>query len=401
MKVLSKKIAYELIFIIIVFNSIIEQYIKIFIYFDEFLALICLLYIIFKNKLKIKKTYFNIFIYSLIIIFIGLLGNVIWGYNANVVVVIKDLIAFIKMPITIIAVTMWNDKNSNDFALEIAYKLSKLIIRVFFICAIISMFINIGMTHDMRRGINSFKFLYPHPTFLVYSVVVMSVVLTAHGIKKRDIILHLEAIVILILSMRDKAFGYVLLFVVLIVVFPNIKKIKFRYLFIIAIGIFGISYEKIKEYMSYSWSPRFALYTSGFTIMKKCFPIGSGFGTFASSLSGEYYSKLYSLYGFSNREGVNASNYVNLGDAQWPYYFAQFGIFGIILFVSIMIILCKLIISRYQIQRWKLKASLLLIGYMIIGSFVENVFTNESGVTSIIILFMFLGKRDQESLGRG
>lgn len=37
-----------------------------------------------------------------------------------------------------------------------------------------------------------------------------------------------------------------------------------------------------------------------------------------------------------------------------------------------------------------MKSAYLLMGYMAIGALVEAVFTNESGVTSIIVLLMYL-----------
>ena len=131
--------------------------------------------------------------------------------------------------------------------------------------------------------------------------------------------------------------------------------------------------------------------------MKKCFPIGSGFGTFASSISGEYYSSLYYTYGFYGKEDVSELDYSALGDTQWPYYYAQFGFFGLIAFVVILVLLYRMILKSYLFSDNKRKGAYLMLGYMVMASIVENVFTNESGVTAVVVLFLFLGKRVLES----
>lgn len=44
-----------------------------------------------------------------------------------------------------------------------------------------------------------------------------------------------------------------------------------------------------------------------------------------------------------------------------------------------------------------LKSAYLLMGYMVIGSLVEAVFTNESGVTSIVVLLLYLNCSNEYS----
>lgn len=392
MKVTKRQILYALLFLSVILNSIMVQYVIGMNYFDELAALFSFTYIIFHWRKGMQKRYFNVVMVVAVIIVIGLTGNLIWSYQEGGLVVIKDIVAFSKMPVTMVALSMWSDKKSNDSALEAAYTLSKIILTIMFVFAIISLFVDIGMSHDVRRGISSFRFLFNHPTFLVYAVVVMSVVMVAHGIQRKDIKYHIEAIALLILSMRDKAFLYLVAYVFLLILIPNIKRIKIRYIIIVGIAGLVVSYSKIMAYLSYSWSPRAGMYLTGFQLLRKCFPIGSGFGTFASPLSGEYYSKVYYMYGFSRIPGVSPNNYENLGDAGWPYYYGQFGVIGCLLFAFILFSLYKIIVRKYLVLEWKRKAAYLMLAYLFIASLVESIFINEAGVTSMIVIFVFLGQ---------
>ncbi len=392
MKITRRQILYAILFLASILNTGISQYVIGMNYFDELIALFSFVYILLNWRRRLQKKYLNVILATAFVIAIGLMGNLIWSYHNGGLVILKDIIAFAKMPVTMVALSMWNDKNSTDTALNVAYVLSKAILTVMFLFAVISQFVDIGMSHDIRKGIRSYKFLYSHPTFLVYAVVAMSVVLVAHGIKRKDIKYHIEAVILLILSMRDKAFVYLAAYVFLLILLPNIGRIKIRYVvFAIVVGI-AVTYNKILLYLSFSWSPRVGMYMTGFELAKKCFPIGSGFGTFASSLSGEYYSKIYYLYGFDRRIGVSPGSYDNLGDAGWPYYYGQFGLIGCLLFIYILFVLYKIIVKKYLISEWKRKASYLMLAYLLIASLVETIFVNEAGVTSMIVIFVFLGQ---------
>ncbi len=389
------KILYGILFTLIVFSTALSSYVSFFSFFDEALFAVAVLYIIVRFLVyhePIQKEYALIALSTILLLFFGLMGNAAWDYQESNVAIAKDVLALIKFPVMIIAMAIWNRHNSTDAALDVAYFLSKIFITVFCAFAVLSLFVDFGRMEEIRNGIHPFRFIFSHPTFLVYSTVVMSVVMVAHGIKLWDLIFHAESMVVLIMTMRDKAFAYIVIYVVLLVILPRMKKIRLWHILLAFAGAFAISYQKIQTYIGYSWSPRAALLSSGLDLMKKCFPIGSGFGTFASSISGEYYSSLYYTYGFYGKEGVTEMEYSALADTQWPYYYAQFGFFGLLAFLLILVLLYRLILKSYLFSDSKRKAVYLMLGYMVMASVVENVFTNESGVTAVVVIFLFVGK---------
>lgn len=392
MKLNLSNIKYALLFIIILCSNIITQYFSIFNYLDETITIICIP-IIFYNTIKYKRIP-RIITIAILVCIIGLIGNIIYGYQVKIIAILKDLFAFLKMIIVYTALYYSKDRYSNDKNIILSTVIAKIYITIIFIFGIISLKKDIGMSHDLRNGIMSYKFLYSHPTFLAYSVVLMLVVLLANSKGKISLFYEIEGLIILYLTQRDKGFAFIVMFVLVVFLFRFVKKIRIWQIILAFTGMLYISYDKIIDYLNFSWSPRWALYTNGFRIMKDIFPFGSGFATFSSTLSGEYYSLVYYLYDMYGKAGVSPNDYINLGDAQWPYYYAQFGIIGTLLFVIILYIIITNNAKLYGYSKIKLKASYLLIGYMLLSSLVENVFTNESGVTAIVVLLLFLGEKN-------
>ncbi|NFG58748.1 hypothetical protein FC778_08540 [Clostridium botulinum] len=394
MGLISNNIKYGVLFLIILCNSIFAQYFPVFNYLDEIIAIICIPIILYNTK-KYKKI--SIVITILILVCsIGLIGNCIYIYQENMLAILKDIFAFCKMGIVYAALYYLKNKYNDDSNLKLSTAIAKIYVTIIFIFGIVSINKDIGMSHDLRNGVMSYKFLYSHPTFLVYAIVLILVVLMANSQSKINLFFEIEGLIVLYLSQRDKAFAFILLFILFKFLFKFGKKIKVWQIVLGLIGMLYISYDKIIDYLNYSWSPRWALYTNGFKIMLDTFPVGSGFATFGSSLSGEYYSLIYYLYDMYGKIGVSPNDYVDLGDAQWPYYYAQFGLIGTLMFISMLYIMFTNTRKLYKYSKIKLKASYLLIGYIIIASVVENVFTNESGVTAIVILLLFLGRNNCE-----
>ena len=393
-RVKNSNVMNGIFFTFIVFNNVFQRIVPFMSYLDELILLWAIIYLISKG-IKNRRC-LRVVICVFLIIFIGLFSNVCFGYQSSYIGVIKDLYAFLKFPIVAIACFLYAGRRYDFRRNAIATILSKIYLTILTLFGLVNLVIDIGMSADVRHGIRSFKFLFGHPTFLVLSVVIMISVIVAHGLKRTDYIFVVEAIFLLIISMRDKGFGFAALLFIILFLVPNAKKIK-NYIPLAVLVAFFISKDKIKEYASWSWSPRFELYRSGLKILKDCFPIGTGFATFSSYISGEYYAKTYYIYGFFGRNApVNPDNYADLGDAGLPY-FAQFGIIGIIILVVMYITLFKICKKWFEGNSWNYKACILLLGYAAIASLVENVFTNESGALIPLIIFIYLTDKKNEN----
>ena len=172
-------------------------------------------------------------------------------------------------------------------------------------------------------------------------------------------------------------------------------KMKRSYLIIgtVCIGLIGflIGKDKVQYYFSYGLSSaRPALYITGIKIAIDFFPFGSGFGTFASSLSGKYYSNIYEQYGISNVDGLRRMKYAYMADAFWPYIYGQFGYIGLICYAKLLINLFKAHLRGLTNQDEAI-AALILWVYALFSSTAETFFTNATAVQFALILSLFIG----------
>jgi hypothetical protein len=108
---------------------------------------------------------------------IALVGNVIFQYQDYLIAILKDILAFYKLPMTFIALYTWSRNKDLHDAHDIAVKISKISTIVMFVGCVINVFTDIGLSDGMRHGFRTYKFLYSHPTYLVYAFVLISVVL--------------------------------------------------------------------------------------------------------------------------------------------------------------------------------------------------------------------------------
>ena len=145
-----------------------------------------------------------------------------------------------------------------------------------------------------------------------------------------------------------------------------------------------------------------ALYMKGINIAQDMFPVGSGFASFASSLSGEYYSGVYARYGISAIIGLTKESFAYMADAFPPYIYGQFGFLGLALYI-LMIYRTIKYHMRLSVNYNALAAILVLWLYMIFASTAETVFTNATSVqfAMMIPLILKLGNGTLSNNWRG
>ena len=126
------------------------------------------------------------------------------------------------------------------------------------------------------------------------------------------------------------------------------------------------------------------------------FPLGSGFGTFASHLSGKYYSNIYEMYGISGLNGMTREKYNFISDVFWPYIYGQFGVFGLLIYVKLILdIFFRQFRSR--ITNGSRIAMAAVWVYALIASTSEAYFTNGTGVQMALFLTLIIGYGDRKA----
>lgn len=336
----------EIIFInVILFQNIILRFLpdnKLFNYWDElvFIVLFCFLMIKFiNNKIKINEIRY-VFIFGGIIC-IGIIGNITFKYQTSINAIIRDIIGFLKFPLTLVTLYKLNFTKKMAKKFYKIIPLIKMIMMIIFILGIISLFVDLGLSQpEYRHGIHPYMFLFTHPTYITtFEIMILLALNAANDCTFID---ECVALLTIALGMRTRGFVFIAIYFFIKYGKAWFKRVKVLYWLFISILIMAVSYSKLMLYVSYSTSPRETLYKGSLQLIKLCMPIGSGFGTFASHLSAKMMSGVYNVIHIAGLYNDNGTISPVIGDAGYPYYIGQFGIMGLALIAFLIIKLIKM-----------------------------------------------------------
>lgn len=375
---------------------------------DEIVTGIMLIYIIYKftsEKFNFINKFEKLSILCIgLLVIIGIGSSCFYRIQGSVIAIIKDIVLVSKFFIVYFSAKTFFDNTDLSNVLNKIKKISKVYIVICMICAVVSLFVNIGMGSSVRYGIRSFQFLFPHYTFLVYSICIAISSLFI-SFDKLDFKFLLCSFFILVLTLRTKAIIYILmvLFLIAIGIFSNKIKIKKTYfIFPILAGIL-VSGKKIVTYITWgTYNLRVGLHLAAFKIANDFFPFGSGLGTFGSNLSREYNSSIYISYNLIGIQGLNSETAdIPISDVFWPYILGQWGYFGFILYcIALLMIVFDFLCKTYKNNYKMLIPFLSIFSYFIIASFAEAIFTNSTGVSGALVLALYCSgiKHDQSTM---
>ncbi|WP_025162160.1 hypothetical protein [Paraclostridium bifermentans] len=384
------------VFELIIFQNILLQYFDSATYIDEIVTILLTLMLTVeiirqKFKFKINRNDKKALFYFISYFIIGILSTMILTIQPKKIAILKDILATSKLIICYISILLLSKNIDKSKLSKAVSKRSRIYVVIIFIGAVINLFIETNMSGAIRYGIRSYKFLFGHETYLVSTLVLLIAVISANR-RKYDKRIILMGIISILLSLRTKGFLFVIAYLVFYIINKYSMKIKFSHILVILV-IGGMLFSnKILDTYSYGLiAARPALHIVGLYLLIKYFPLGSGFGTFASTISGEYYSPIYDEYNISNVSGLTRYQYNYMGDSFWPYIYGQTGLFGVISYLMMLIYIFKSTKYRCMEKHKEFLPAFLIIVYLFISSTSEAIFIDATGPMSIIVLAGYLG----------
>lgn len=346
------------------------------------------------NKIRFKNNSSTIILLITTITLIGLIGNVFhMELQSSWIAIFKDIIAFIKFPLVLTIMSSYNITKTKNRKIIVSF--CKFYIVLLAIFALIGYFTDLGVyIDDYSKPFRTFEFYYSHCTFMVSTVLCLVAVLIADGRKRNRKFIFLGCLVMM-MSQRTKAVFISLMTVILMLIGTNKislfliktkeylvinKKRVIPMTIVLSCIAWLIARNRINLFWQYGFSSaRPALYMTGILIAMDYFPLGSGFATFASSISGEYYSGVYAKYGIDNVLGLTRNSYSFMADAYLPYIYGQFGFVGFVLYSATIIKLMKNSITNLKDYN-SIAAILVMWMYLLFASTAETIFTNSTAV---------------------
>lgn len=309
---------------------------------------------------------------GVVVIGIGLLGNLLFGVQHSLQAILIDIFTCIKYPIA--ALAAFAVLRERKAMLDLILLECKVLLLIMVVCAALNLFSDIGMGSEIRFGIRSFCFIFSHYTFLSVGLVGILLLLCQNPFKNRTWIAI--ALVLMCSTLRSKAFGFVAIFLFLLIS----QRGKSSPYLLLALGIgaaIAISWDQIVYYYTSDGFARNELTRAAFEVAGDYAPFGTGFASFGSNVTGEpeFYSPLYYEYGLSNVYGLTPNDASFVSDTFWPTVLGQFGYAGLVVYGI-------LLASLFQYQRnglSRITAASLYI-YLFISSTSESAFFNPSAV---------------------
>lgn len=380
---------------ILVFQNLLQKYISIFQYFDELLALlifpILILKLLKKNKknhIKLNKISIKIIFLSIALFIIGILGNV----NSKIQplnIAIQDAILVFKFIFAyLVSYYLFNyefiENNKKSIHKHIIF-----LIYIFFLCTIVNYVFNIW-PGDFRFGIMSNKIFYGSPTYLAaVSIFLLSMYILTNVTNKIQPLEIIMIIIVLLSTLRFKAIGAAIMIIVMIIyIYRSKKRLSLSKIAILGIFLIMISWDQISfYYLSHDDVARNILTSKSIEIAKDYFPLGTGFGTYGSYISGVYYSSLYYKYDLYKIWGISKNNTSFLSDTFWPMIIGQFGLIGTIIYAMILGLIYKNIQKCFDKNNINLYISkMICIAYLLISSTSESAFVNPISIPLALII---------------
>ena len=195
-------------------------------------------------------------------------------------------------------------------------------------------------------------------------------------------------IVMLILSGKEKAYGAMLVFVILYYLIVHKKvQTKVKYILYMAVPVFLMAWDKIYLYyiQGNARYPKSLMTNASLKIAKDYFPIGTGFGTFGSTYAANHYSPVYYMYGIAENSYMNEETKMYLTDVFWPILFGETGVLGTLIYCGLILILFVQIQRLYYYDKKKYMLLIFMFVYMLITTFSEAGF-----MQPMVMVFAFV-----------
>ena len=379
----------------------------VFSYYDE---IICL-FLFFSYMLKtlrsgrISKESCRIIVYLFILLFVGLIGNARMVPKQPSIAVLLDILSNFKLYLFAVSIMDFDiSKNTQAKLNDMLSKFIRLIIVILFVCAIISQFIDIGMTDDIRHNIKSFKFIFGNAAglntyYYTYMVIFSATIYNNGNLRPHTHLYLFMALVGWVLTLRSRAIAFAIVYLsiyFLIIVYGFSKK-TFRFRWYHAIPIAGIAFlmgwSTFEEYfINNTREARYILIRGAIRISKDFLPFGSGFGSFGTAASRTYYSAVYSKYDMSNIWGLSAGDSYFITDQYWAGILGQFGVLGAIIVILLILKLYGICINRNKSDKAMLLASITFIFTSLLASIAAATYIQSSILASLYVIIILSAK---------
>lgn len=245
--------------------------------------------------------------------------------------------------------------------------------------------------------------IFAHPgEYSLFMSLLFALVFTRFAIKHRkaDLVLALLFAGSVMLSLRLKGFlslAAVALIVALVQAVLNNRGAVTMLLVgsLLVIGVYSVEgsviTHQVTHYTSSSeTSARGLLYSTGERIAKDNFPLGAGFGRFASYPSRLYYSPVYAQYELNAYYGLSKAFPNFIDDTSWPSVIGETGYGGLVCYLAGVLLLILAVIKSLRVATGEMRfmplAALCAIAVLLVDSLGDPTLFDWLATTTFVMI---------------
>ncbi len=315
----------------------------------------------------------------------GLAGNVVYRYQTPRLAAIDFLTNF-KFVLAVFISKQYLTESALRYRAvpKLASALSSALFGLFLFDRVFGIF-----PGEYRYGIRSNTLFFDHPTYLAGACVFLIGVMTLYDCRRYGWPIAFN-LIMLAFTLRGKAIAgaacYVLLYIVIVRMHSRLK--VWQILLVAAVAV-AIAWNQIYFYYFRlaGASARSVMLSTSFRIVRDYFPIGTGFGTYASHSAAVNYSPVYTKYGFELvYELRRSAEGTFFDDHFWPIILGQTGAIGTACY---LFCLYRMFRKAQRVRKADVRAyfaGLFLFMYLLIASVAEPAFNNSIAVPMACVI---------------
>lgn len=343
----------------------------------------------------------------LVVISLGALSSLVYRYQPFIPSFVDSLV-FIKAFVAYFSARIaFGDSDifaKRDFALKIFRSLTIILLLTVLVDQVVDFFPKQG---SFFLGFNESELWFVHSSRLAFTCSMLFCATFAFSKRNDSKIWALLALLAGLFTFKQKFISFSLIAIFVLYWELNIKKIGSKAVFfiLVLIGCAALlSLDKINFYFSdesyISGFARAVLTRVSFFVADDHFPLGAGFGTFGTHVSGVEYSELYSVYGIDNVFGLTRDEPMFVSDVYWPMVLAQFGYFGVALMVFVFVLLATEFVhffnesNDFQLRRLSL-SMLFILWALLVDTTADQIISQNRGVVAMFLIALLVNARNR------
>ncbi|MBC1434928.1 hypothetical protein HB848_06215 [Listeria rocourtiae] len=389
-------IAFLIAFLLSLFASLIQQLIPQVDAIDKIIAVVFavsaiakIAYLETKQRFTLRPSDIGLLAISIIFIIYCFIPNMFHQPSNTMFLQIYSMFSILKF-----VIVFWSGlflfRNTKFKASTLFFRrMSTTLTTIFLIIGVLNIPLHFLEPFDVRFGIETVSFGFRHPAQFAATIIVITIVhifITWSEKGKMPYYIIFANFILVFLAGRTTSIGFYLCLILLILIFPYIKRIPIYIYAIVGAVFYWLGSDRISnQFLGTDGEARGVLLDTSLTIASEHAPFGAGLGMFGSNASRLNYSPLYEQYGISRVWGLTQENPNFVTDSYWAMIIGELGYLGMFFIIVIIGYILWLLYKEIVGSTYQIKFLIFLpIVYALMTSPIDTVLVSNTSIFLVL-----------------